>query len=151
MQNHLFENGNGYSSEKMEEKGEVLIRFSVTDNLEAIRAKFSLLYPFLKLVFFRTGGQKIRENLWNKQSELPSTAKIQTFLSPERQSDQEVIFDFSPHRTVSDLHTELQEKLEVGASCFRKSASVWVATTLTEDWTLSRQNEEGALMCNKPI
>ncbi|MFZ9982087.1 MAG: hypothetical protein ACO3FI_08660 [Cyclobacteriaceae bacterium] len=29
---------------------------------------------------------------------------------------------------------------------FRKSGNVWIETSLTDDWTLERQNEEGKSM-----
>lgn len=100
----------------------------------AIQKAFSDHYPFLKIDFFKNldlNGIRITKKLDNGYSlfHLPTleinlcgTTSIQTFKEAMAKA------------------TGLMVKV------FRKSGNVWIETSLTDDWTLDRQNEEGKLM-----
>jgi hypothetical protein len=57
-----------------------------------------------------------------------------------------VHIDVSGKRTVSDVEKDFEELLGISARLYRKSGNVWVETTLTNDWPLGEQNEEGRLI-----
>jgi len=47
---------------------------------------------------------------------------------------------------VSDLEKVLWDQFGLSAQVFRKSGNLWIETSLTDSWTLSRQNKEGKEM-----
>lgn len=47
--------------------------------------------------------------------------------------------------TVAQLKEIFSKIAGHSARVFRKAGSLWIETSLTDDWTLSRQNEEGQL------
>ena len=48
--------------------------------------------------------------------------------------------------TVAQLKKLLSEKLGLLPLIYRKSGSMWIETSLTEDWSLERQNHEAEQM-----
>src|SRR5215207_3658831 len=54
--------------------------------------------------------------------------------------------DISGKREVSEVLSDVKNILGLEAHILRKCGNVWVGTTLTEHWTLERQNLEGALI-----
>ena len=45
--------------------------------------------------------------------------------------------------TVSDLEQKFAELFGLSVQVFRKSANVWLETTVTDGWTLEEQNRQG--------
>ena len=58
------------------------------------------------------------------------------------------IIDISKEKTVAALEKDLHDKTGLVAQVFRKSGKVWIETSLTYDWTLGQQNNEGELITN---
>lgn len=87
---------------------------------------FSNLYPFLKLQLYKNNALKI-----SKAGEAVNAVNI------------------GSDRTLSQVKKDLKETFGLGAQIYRKSGNVWIETTLTDDWTLERQNNEGKLFSNE--
>lgn len=49
----------------------------------------------------------------------------------------------SGDRTVLQLEKDIWEALGIAAQVYRRSGDLWIETSLTDDWTLNRQNKEG--------
>jgi len=54
--------------------------------------------------------------------------------------------NLSGSTTIQTLKNSIAESTGLMVKIFRKSGNVWIETSLTDDWTLDRQNEEGKLM-----
>ncbi|MNF16790.1 hypothetical protein D3C80_2199700 [compost metagenome] len=49
------------------------------------------------------------------------------------------------------VEKDFWEKLGLSAQIFRKSGNLWIETSLTDDWTLARQNDEGFQLSNNSV
>lgn len=108
-------------------------RKSVSD----FQKEFTILFPFLKIEFFKTGKAPL-----NRKDH-----KAGTLLAPNALlSKENISIDLSPSTTVAQLKHTLLEHTGVSCLVYRKSGSMWIETLLTEDWSLERQNHEAELM-----
>jgi hypothetical protein len=102
------------------------MRFQVGESasLWGIQEQFSRMFPFLKLEFFRSlnGAQKAL----SRNDSIKSTD-----------------ITINRNMTVSVLEEEFRKKAGVNVQVLRKSGNVWIATSLTNEWTLEQQNKEG--------
>lgn len=108
-------------------------RKSVSD----FQKEFTALFPFLKIEFFKNQIT----HATRKDHKAGSLLAPNVLLSKNNTS-----IDLSPSTTVAQLKHTLQEKTEVTCLVYRKSGSMWIETSLTEDWSLERQNHEAELM-----
>lgn len=105
--------------------------------LKDIQKGFNTAYPFLKLEFFKKPHSEKRLS--------PSSEKI----NPEEKIKK--IPHHSGHhsikigsdRTVADLEQEFWKFFGLSAQVFRKSGNLWIETSLTDSWTLDKQNKIG--------
>lgn len=51
--------------------------------------------------------------------------------------------DFSEQTTVQELEKKIEDQLGLHIQVFRRSGNIWLETTVTDEWTLSFQNEQG--------
>jgi len=45
--------------------------------------------------------------------------------------------------TVTDLENTLKDQFGLTAQAFRRSCNIWLETSITNGWTLKRQNDNG--------
>lgn len=100
----------------------------------SIQNFFAETYPFLKIDFFKNidlNGIGITRKLDSGYGlfSMP-TANI----------------CLSGSKTIRLLKDELKSATGLLVKVFRKSGNVWIETSLTDDWSLERQNEEGKSM-----
>jgi len=116
--------------------GETRIRY--------LQHTFNAEYPFLKIDFLKDGSaikfsQKAEKVLPDEQVKRVGKLNGADHLSVNKQ------------KTVAQLKKDLKEFFGLTAEVFRKSGNVWIETSLTDNWTLEQQNNEGELLClNKP-
>ena len=48
-----------------------------------------------------------------------------------------------PEMTVDELEQRFMDVYGLSIQVFRKSGKVWLETTITDGWTLEKQNEQG--------
>ena len=53
--------------------------------------------------------------------------------------------------TVTDLEQNFSDVYGLSIQVFRKSGDVWLETTITDGWTLEKQNEQGKMLSQKQI
>ncbi|HTQ65855.1 MAG TPA: hypothetical protein VMI12_13735 [Puia sp.] len=118
----------------------MMLRIDKGSSLKNIQKQFSTYYPFLKIEFFK----KIPVDQPLYKSESFSTEELSKYLDGFYEGF--VNIDVSRKRTVSEVERDFEKLLGISAHIFRKSGNVWVETTLTNDWPLEEQNEEGKLI-----
>ena len=108
--------------------------------INGIQKEFNGFYPFLKIEFFRNRTQG------NKP---PS--KAERINPEERISTLTRIFEsgrinIDGNRTVAQFGQELLDTFGLSVQVFRKSGNLWIETSLTDNWSLEKQNTEGKLL-----
>jgi hypothetical protein len=102
-----------------------------------IQKEFNMIYPYLKLEFFR--------NISPQNNMSVKTEKIR----PEELIHKIIRFkepgsiNIDGKRTVAQLVEDFWENFGLSAFVFRKSGNLWIETSLTDSWTLVRQNKIG--------
>lgn len=106
------------------------MKLTASTTLQDLATAFAKAFPYLKLAFFVH-----RRGKWVE-------AELQT--APLATSNNEIIVNLDPERTVKDVLEELQALLQLEVMILRRSGKLYIETSVTESWTLKRQNEEGA-------
>lgn len=114
------------------------MKIEIKDNMSVtqLQEEFHEFFPYLKLEFFKK-PHKIHE-----ASRKSSMIKPETLLKDCRKLHNEGNIYIHGGMTVNKLEQMLQECYGLSAQVFRKSGSVWIETTVTDDWTLNKQNQE---------
>ncbi len=107
-----------------------------TFSIQEIQQKFSDKYPFLKIEFFS------KEHLKNTGSKKELMISPDVLLKDCRSIHNQGSLEIFPSTTVMALEKEFQDSYGLFVQVFRKSGDVWIETTVTDDWTLAKQNEE---------
>ena len=111
----------------------------ITDDrlISDIQKEFSTEYPFLKIEFFRnfhkSGEPSAKLQLISKTLALGQVRSVHT----------EGMVDLNGGRSVEEIEKEFQSKYGLSVQVFRKSGNVWIETSLTDHWSLIRQNYQG--------
>lgn len=95
-----------------------------------IRSEFNAMFPFLRLGFY-------------KPNEAPNGKQLSDsfMLKPVLKNKDQILIDAS--MSVSELENMLSENFGIEAQVFRKSGKLWLETTMTDNWSLAKQNEHG--------
>jgi hypothetical protein len=105
------------------------------DKVSSIKKEFNELFPFLKLEFFRQNhavrGGSPRQQL----------VKEDFILKPLHKENKTMIIN--EHMPVSAVEQLFNEQFGVSVQVFRRSGNLWLETTMTDNWTLKRQNDTG--------
>jgi hypothetical protein len=120
------------------------MQISISDSLtiKEIQDKFSKKYPYLKIEFF------------SKSHRIHAGTRKEFMISPEtsimdcRSNHKIGSLDIYPNTTVAELEKQFQDIFGLYIQVFRKSGDVWIETTVTDDWTLEKQNTEAESFYN---
>lgn len=100
-----------------------------------IKKQFSSEYPFLKLEFLvHEHGDKQK----GKQMVVSDSRKISEIHSGLEEGSVEI----GDATTVSELESFFRDHL-LDVQVFRRSDNLWLETTMTDKWTLEKQNTHG--------
>jgi hypothetical protein len=103
-----------------------------------IQKAFNEEYPYLKIEFFRRkhGMQQLS----------PKKEKLDPFtiIPLSNGYAKNWSLDAGKEITVGEFEKECWEKTGVAVQVFRKSRNLWIETSLTDNWTLQKQNELAA-------
>ena len=100
--------------------------------------EFNAIFPFLKIEFFRPAFPEEGSNY--------KTASFLTSRDQIANNTNSKTISIDSMTTVAQLKKLLSEKLGLLPLIYRKSGSMWIETSLTEDWSLERQNHEAEQM-----
>ena len=113
---------------------EILIKSGKT--MLQIQEDFSKMFPFLKIEFFESPqdptGTSTRSKMISSDKRLKEGLKGINAKS---------LFLFGD-TTVKELEDRFKTDFGLNVQVFRKSGNLWIETSLTDSWTLDRQNQE---------
>lgn len=112
--------------------------------IKDIQKEFNAVYPYLKIEFFKSPLYAERKKPEDKEK-----SRLLPVSSLERFSKTGVI-NIEGKTTAYKLEQQFLEESGFSIKLFRKSGNLWIETTLTENWSLKKQNEEGEFM-SSPI
>jgi hypothetical protein len=105
--------------------------------LSSIQEEFNTQFPYLKLEFFK---HKYKVNGGSPKKDIISQDITLNQLLQNRKADDIVI---TPDMLVFELEQLFQNHYKISVQVFRKSGRSWLETSLTDDWTLKHQNDQG--------
>lgn len=117
----------------MEECGKMAIGIKINGSkkISELQKEFNGIFPYLKLEFFQ-----------GKRGGRPAAFTGLTLKdNPGKKNYGAIIL--KEDMKVSELEHLFQELFGLSVQVFRKSGRSWIETTVTDDWTLKQQNEEG--------
>lgn len=117
------------------------IRIEAGKTLGKVQEEFTKTFPYLKIEFVSNGIVSKELSLTyvnghDKENEYNKVAYKNSFI---------ILTD---NITVKELVYQFKEFFNLSVKVQRKSDGHWVETTLTENWTLSKQNLEGKNLAN---
>ncbi len=117
----------------------MMLYISGEKTIREIQNEFHAAYPFLKLEFFRHSHKAGKPS--PKSDVVSAGSSIGVLMNGNKAANIEV----NASKTVAALEQEFQKRFGLNVQIFRKSQSLWIETSLTDHWTLGRQNEEGEI------
>jgi hypothetical protein len=106
-------------------------------SISAIQAAFSRQFPYLKLEFIAAPSITGRLTIKNyKDSQNKLLSQFRTVHNSE-------CITVTPEMTVEKLEQQFHNLFGLAVQVFRKSGNVWIETTVTDNWTLQKQNKQG--------
>lgn len=103
----------------------------------ALQEELHMLFPYLKLEFFA----KIHSRHGDFLKKLSSHDSITLVKSNKGPSNDEITVN--PAMTVNELEQKFRDIYGLEIKVLRKSGKLWLETTITDSWTLEKQNREG--------
>jgi hypothetical protein len=118
------------------------MEIAITDNntIKEIQEEFQKRFPYLKIEFYKN-------TLKNRSSPLKSQLiPDKMTLGMVRHIHAEGILNIAGSRSVEEIENDFRNKFGLSVDVFRKSGKMWIETSLTDHWSLLRQNFEGQQM-----
>ncbi len=100
-----------------------------------IQQEFNVAFPYLRIQFFKESHHE------NEGSRPELMIKNTTQLISVNPADQKL--EILGSMKVSELENLFKQKYKLNIQVFRKSGNAWLETTVTDSWTLDKQNQEG--------
>jgi len=104
-------------------------------SISDIQKQFEDRFAYLKLMFFKKGHA---DNQGNPKKDLMSSI---TKLDSIKHKNGKIVFD--EDITVTELEHLFKDHFDLNVQVFRKSGNSWIETTVTDSWTLKKQNDQG--------
>lgn len=115
----------------------IVLTITTAKNLLTIKEEFNAAFPYLKLEFFKhKHGVK---GVNPKRDIFESNLNLKTL--PKKYVDG--FINVTEEMPVGRLEQLFQEQFGLSVQAFRKSGSSWLETSVTDEWTLRRQNDAG--------
>ncbi len=121
----------------------MLLHIASNRLLGDIQKDFNTVFPFLKLEFFRADESAA---IPPAKRFLPGRYAVQN----ARRSRQEGDVMVDENMTVSQLENQFLALFGLGVQVHRKSGNLWLETTMTDNWSLKKQNEHGRELSMPP-
>jgi G3E family GTPase len=113
------------------------IKISKTSTLQQISDQFSVVFPYLKLEFYKEKHKP------NEGSEADDLLTHSTLLHEIHPDVTEMEINIDREMTVAEFEKLMKDKLKLNVQVFRKSSKIWLQTTSTDHWSLDKQNGKG--------
>lgn len=115
----------------------MILKIDDNKKISIIQQEFNKAFPYLKLEFFKHIHAVHQGN--PKKDMLNPNLTFKQFHNKHINGKLEI----KESMKVSDLENSFQTLFDISAQVFRKSAGTWIETSVTDDWTLKQQNDEG--------
>ena len=103
----------------------------------AIQEEFQKMFPYLKLEFFSKphsqGGSSPKKLIKHPSKTLGECRTIHS----------KGTITITPQMTVAVLEQNMNDVFGLSVQVFRKSGNAWLETSVTDNWTLEQQNNQG--------
>jgi len=103
----------------------------------AIQEEFNTAFPYLKIEFFtkphQSGGASPKHYMTSSSKTLGECRTVHN----------NGHISISPEMTVDELEQRFKDVYGLSIQVFRKSGKVWLETSITDGWTLEKQNSQG--------
>ncbi len=113
----------------------MIIHIKENTTITDIQNEFESKFPYLKLMFFK---KPHHEHEGSAKKDLMSGASK---ITSAKQHNGKITFD--ENTTVIELEDLFREHFGLNVQVFRKSGRSWIETTVTDNWTLKKQNDQG--------
>ena len=115
----------------------MLLKIAPNRLISDIQKEFNHAFPFLKLEFFN--NKSFSRSDFSAKQLIPATRKVGDSYAAIKDADIEI----KEVMKVNELEKLFKEQLNLAVQVFRKSGTVWLETTMTDNWTLQQQNNHG--------
>lgn len=105
--------------------------------ISQVQEAFHELYPGLQVRFYSKPHQDHQGSV--SEFEIGS----QTPVAEVNSALVEGTIDLSGDQSVAELEHKFHDQFGLNAQIFRRSASLWLQTTRTDDWSLEKANRKG--------
>ena len=102
-----------------------------------LQKDFNQFYPYLKLEFFRhPSSQNKKLQKAEKVNPAETVERLTRFYKAGS-------INIEHKKTVAELVEDFWEEFGLSVLVFRKSGNLWIETSLTDSWSLDKQNNIG--------
>ncbi|MCG2615342.1 hypothetical protein LZZ85_13665 [Terrimonas sp. NA20] len=114
---------------------QAILHISPSKYVYELQQEFSSIFPHLRLEFYRRPG--------NEAAAAAKQLIPKTMLFRDLGVMETAAVESGDEITVAVLEGFFLKKFGILAQVVRQSGTVWLETTMTDDWTLFQQNEHG--------
>jgi hypothetical protein len=111
------------------------IRIEPRRTFDEINERINSTYPFLKIERLSSLHKTLDVQVKNEN--------LGAVYNPKKETTQNSLITVDDNTTVADLINLLKEKLHLHVKVLRRSNDLWIETSLTNNWTLKKQNMAG--------
>lgn len=105
--------------------------------LQELKDEFSAKFPFLKIELYEDFHQNREGSPASKQ--LDSNATVGVVRTIHKEGDISV----NGHLKVETFEQKMATDYGLSLQVFRRSGDIWLQTSTTDHWTLTKQNQKG--------
>ncbi|MBX3163553.1 MAG: hypothetical protein KF900_03675 [Bacteroidetes bacterium] len=115
------------------------MKLTINDSrkISSIQKKFNDEFPYLKIEFFskphKIGGSSPKKLMMESSKTLGECRTVH----------KSGTISIVPQMTVGELEQNFKDMFGLWVQVFRKSGRVWLETSVTDNWTLEKQNTKG--------
>lgn len=114
-----------------------MILITIDRLIKDVQEEFNQAFPFLQINFFRKTYQLTASK--QKKDCLPN----QLSFGKAYRNNESGRLEITPSMTVKELEKNCEQQFGILIQVYRKSGNVWLETTMTENWTIRQQNDQG--------
>jgi hypothetical protein len=113
------------------------LRIAPTRLISEVQDEFNKAFPFLKLEFFQNKSAK--QNIGETGIRMAHNRRVGDCQATIKDGEIEITNGL----TVRELEKKFKNEFSLNVQVFRRSGTLWLQTTMTDGWTLEKQNEHG--------
>ena len=106
----------------------------------AIQKEFNNIFPYLKIEFFakpsKPGAASSKKMMNHSSKQIGECRTVHN----------NGTITITPNMTVAELEQNFNDVYGLSVEVFRQSGNAWLETTVTNGWTLQKQNEQGEIL-----